>query len=344
MRLRSLLAGVLVSTAALSILPNSALAWGGKGHSLVNHVAAQSLPASLPAFIRTPQAVNELTFLGPEEDDLKGAGREWDAENDPGHYLDVLDDGTIAGVIRLSALPETREAFDTALRSADSNQYKAGYLPYSILEGWEQLRMDFAYWRVDDYVASHGATPALRARGADHRAIEQQLILRDAGVWGHYVADASQPLHLTVHFNGWGKYPNPNGFSESHHLHAFFESTFVDKYVSDDAIFKALAPVAIPDSATLATQDQVLAEISKYLTATSRTVPRLYTIEKAGGFDKGSSDATAFTVGRLAAGASELRDMIAWAWNDSINESVGYPAQPVRDILDGVSRTPGHAD
>lgn len=337
MRLRSLLGGVLVvSTAALVALPNFALAWGEKGHSLVNHVAAAALPAGLPAFMRTQAAVNEITFLGPEEDDLKGSGQEWDAENDPGHYLDVLDDGTIAGNLTLHTLPATREAYDTELRAAHTDQYRQGYLPYSLLDGWEQLRMDFAYWRADEYRAAHAATSVLRAKAASDRAIEEQLILHDAGIWGHYVADAAQPLHVTVHFNGWGNYPNPNEFSTSHRVHAFFESDFVDKFVNPDAVVKAMSPESVPaESTTLVTQAQALAAIERYLTTSSGTVTRLYEIEKAGGFDRGSPEAVSFVTARLAFGASELRDLIAWAWNDSINEKIGYPAQPVRDILNG---------
>ncbi|MGH8164345.1 MAG: hypothetical protein ACREP1_08440, partial [Rhodanobacteraceae bacterium] len=197
--------------AAATLLANGApaRAWGSKGHTMINHLAAASLPAALPAFLRAPAAVRELAFLGPEEDDLKGSGREWDAAHDPGHYVDVLDDGRIAGETRLDDLPPTREAYDTALRAAGSDQYRAGYLPYSILDGWEQLRMDFAYWRVDSARAERASSARSRASAANDRTIEERLVVHDAGTWGHFVADASQPLHVTVHFNGWGDYPNP---------------------------------------------------------------------------------------------------------------------------------------
>ncbi|HEY8314706.1 MAG TPA: hypothetical protein VIG51_11125 [Candidatus Baltobacteraceae bacterium] len=311
-----------------------ALAWGSKGHRMINYIAARALPASLPAFMRTQAAANELAFLGPEEDDLKGSGREWDAQNDPGHYVDVLDDGTIAGDVKLDALPSTREAYDTGLRAAGSDQYKQGFLPYSILDGWEQLRMDFAYWRVDAYRASHGSSKT-RLRAAADRAIEQRLILRDAGVWGHFVADASQPLHVTVHFNGWGDYPNPGGYSTARTLHAYFESTFVNRYVTTSAVTKLLAPLTVKPERALVAQDRAMAQIESYLEQTNAAVVPLYTIEKTGGFESGSPQAVRFCSARIAAGASELRDLIVWAWDDSLNEKVGYPAQPVRDVLQG---------
>lgn len=48
----------------------------------------------------------------------------------------------------LSKLPTTREEHDTLVRAKDLAQYKAGYLPYSFIDGWQQLRKDFAYWRA----------------------------------------------------------------------------------------------------------------------------------------------------------------------------------------------------
>jgi hypothetical protein len=69
----------------------------------------------------------------------------------------------------------------------------------------------------------------------------------------------------------------------------------------------------------------------------------LYTIEKAGGFASGSPQAVQFTASRLATGAAELRDLTVWAWQDSLNASVGFPAERVRDILAGKAPWPaGH--
>ncbi len=168
-----------------------------------------------------------------------------------------------------------------------------------------------------------------------------RLILRDIGTWGHYVADACQPLHVTVHFNGWGRYPNPNGYTESRRTHAMFEGRFVNAYVSEQRV-ASLMPRAtsLHASSDLLAQGTVLREISRYLAQTNRTVPQLYQIEKAGGFASGSPQAVQFTAARLAAGAAELRDLTVWAWADSLNARVGYPSRSVRDILAGKSPKP----
>lgn len=319
----------LFTIAAVLSLATPSQAWEHKGHEIVNHLAAKGFAGRLPAFVTVPQATFEITYLGPELDRLKGSGTSWDADYDPGHYVDLLDDGTIAGVVQMNDLPPSAAAYDEALRAANTDQYRQGYLPYSILDGWEQVREDFAYWRVDKGAA---------------KAIDQQLILRDIGEWGHFVGDGCQPLHITVHFNGWMKYPNPNGYTQSNMTHALFEGAFVNQYVSEARI-AALMPRAIRLRGTgeLVPQKTVLAEISRYLTQEGGTVPRLYQIEKAGGFATGSPEAVQFTASRLAEGATELRDLTIWAYDDSLNATVGYPAERVRDILAGKAKWPaGH--
>ena len=263
-------------------------------------------------------------------DDLKDAGASWDEDNDTGHYVNLLDDGTIAGAVSLRELPKDREAYDTALRAKGTDEYKQGYLPYAILDGWQQLRKDFANWRADDYAGARC-----------DEAVEQQLIVRDLGVWGHFVGDGSQPLHVTVHFNGWGDYANPNGYTQSHQTHSVFESEFVDRYVTSAEVSR-YASIAdnLPAPHTLLSQQDVMAEIARYLLATNAAVPQLYDIEKAGGFNTGSPQAIAFAAQRLGAGAAELRDLAIWAWEDSANDSVGYPAERVSDIVSGKARWP----
>jgi hypothetical protein len=282
-----------------------AAAWGTRGHLIVSGAAARELAGRVPAFMTTAQASSEIRYLGPEEDRLKGSGLSWDADDDPGHYLDLRDDGTIAGVVALDALPDSREAYDTALHAANTDQYRQGFLPYEILDGWEQLRDDFAHWRAD-------------SGNAAARAIDQQLVLRDAGVWSHFVGDGSQPLHVTVHFNGWGRYPNPHGFTQSRETHAYFETSFVNRFASQQQVsaLSAAAPF-LPMPAALLPQSAVMHEVERYLLSTAKTVPQLYAIQKAGGFQNGSPQAVRFVDDRLAAGVAEVRNLVVWAWQDS---------------------------
>lgn len=339
MRRPTRLAAIALAAFILAVIQAQApaRAWGAKGHHLINGLAAQSLPAGVPGFMRTRRAIGELTYLGLELDLLKGSGTEWDAAKDPGHYLDLMDDGTLEGGLRLDALPLTREAYDTALRKTGYDEYKAGFVPYSIVQGWEELRMEFAYWRVDRYETFHAKTRTQRATAADRAAIDENLILRDAGVWGHYVADASQPLHVTVHFNGWGHYPNPHGYSNSAHLHDLFETDFVNRYVTAGEVAKHMTALKAWPEGGLVSDQTILSAVERYLAQSNATVPELYQIEKTGGFKNGTPQAVTFVAERLAFGASELRTLIVWAWADSLNETIGDDApQRVRDIVRGV--------
>ena len=67
--------------------------------------------------IRTPEAAAEIAVMGRELDRSKGSGRTHDAERDPGHYVDLADDGSVEGALPLGKLPATREEYDTLLRA-----------------------------------------------------------------------------------------------------------------------------------------------------------------------------------------------------------------------------------
>ncbi|HEY5258891.1 MAG TPA: hypothetical protein VIJ12_11005 [Candidatus Baltobacteraceae bacterium] len=324
----------LLVAASFLATAGPAMAWGSKGHTMINKVGATLFPASMPAFLHSTSAIAEIATLGPEEDRLKGAGGSWDADNDPGHFLDIGDDDTVGGVVRLDSLPLSLDAYDAALRAVNNDPYKEGYVPYEILDGWDQIREDFAYWRVDNYGATHAATPAQRGYFVTDRTLRQTLTLRDIGVWGHFVADASQPLHITIHFNGWGNYPNPSGYTQAH-IHSMFESQFVNR-VSNDADVTKLVPAYVPtDPTDLLTQRQMLSMIGKYLSDSAAAVDPLYDLDKAGAFDAATPQAVTFVDTQLAHGAGEFRNLTALAWEDSLNDGVGYPTVKVRDIITG---------
>ncbi len=201
---RPFAAAAIFLLAALVLLPAAppAFAWGATGHEFVSGIAAETLPAELPAFVRAPQAIADIAVLGRELDRSKGAGPTHDSERDPGHFVALTDDGSIVGVMPLEEIPLTREAYDTALRAKGFDQYRAGYLPLAIVDGWQQLVKDFAYWRAASVGARTARTAADRAWFDTDRRRREALTLRDLGVWSHYVGDASQPLHVSVHFDG----------------------------------------------------------------------------------------------------------------------------------------------
>jgi hypothetical protein len=337
MRISAILAALL-GLALVAPLP--AFAWGATGHRIINGDAARTLPDSVPPFIRTPEAIAEITALGPEADRDRGAGKTRDADWDPAHFLDLDDDGTIGGTLKLSELPPTREAYDTALRNGakPTDQYDRGYVQYEIVDGYELLVKDFGIWRVDSFAEAHAANAADKAFYGNDRKLRETLILRDIGFWGHFVGDASQPLHISIHFNGWGNYPNPNNYTQSKKIHSKFESDFVNAHTSADATLSHIGPyVPAPGP--------ILPRVEAYIAQTNTFVPKVYQLEGAGAFDAVTPDAVNFTLDRLAAGAKMMRDLIADAYAESVNAKVGYPEISVQDVLSGkVTPTHGLAD
>ena len=154
-RLRRLLTVLLV------FAPGPAFGWGATGHEFASGVGAEILPDEIPAFVRQPDVVAEIAVLGRELDRSKGSGDPHDKERDAGHFVSLDDARRAGGVLALDRLPPTREAYDTILRTRNLTQYSAGCLPYSIVDGWQQIRMGFACRRAIVKRAATAATPGI---------------------------------------------------------------------------------------------------------------------------------------------------------------------------------------
>jgi hypothetical protein len=323
------LAPLVLAAALASVIPNSVLAWGATGHRFIGEVAMRALPAETPAFLRAPQAAIDVGEYSREPDRSKGAGRTHDSDRDPGHFLDLSDDGTVLGGPTLASLPTTRAEFDAAVRKAGADSWKSGYLPYSIVDRWEQLARDLAYWRV---LSAAEANPAWKAHkaffAADRRRREGQILVT-IGELSHFVGDGSQPLHVTVHFNGWGDFPNPDGYTTAK-IHSPFESDLVQASVTEAGV---AAKLVAPKDCKCA----IPRRVADYLAATGALAVPLYQLEKAGGLAPGDPRGPAFATQRIAVGASELRDLIVEAWRASAAQTLGYKpnAIAVADVVAG---------
>lgn len=322
---RRLLALVLATAAAAA--PLQALAWGASGHRIVGRTAEAALPADLPAFLRTPQAVTDVGEFSREPDRSKAAGKEHDSDRDAGHFLDLLDDETVLGGPRLDALPITRAEYETALRAAGVDSWKAGYLPYSIVDRWQQLAHDFAYWRVLTSAEANRAWRGHRAWFVADRRRRETQILEDIGQLSHFVGDGGQPLHVTVHYNGWGNFPNPAGYTTAR-VHAPFEGELVRAAVRPSDVAAHVAPLRL-------CRCPIEKRAADYLAGTNRLVVPFYEMEKAGGLKPGDPRGPAFARDQLARSASELRDLVVEAWIASTDEAVGWKPVSPADVAAG---------
>jgi hypothetical protein len=305
-----------------------ALAWGSTGHRLVTQAAVEGLPAEVPAFMRAPDFAVDAAEIARDPDRSRRAGRVHDNARDPAHYVDADLDGKTPGGLSLDALPPTREDFDTALRVAGTDSWKVGYLPYAIIDGWQQLVKDLALWRADAAGERLTADPGHKAWLAADRRRRELLIRVDLGIWSHFVGDGSYPLHVTSHHDGWGPGPNPNGYTLAH-IHVPLEGPYVAAHVT-------LASVKAKMASYSDCQCVIEASTGRYLMAGAKLVEPFYALEKAGGFAEGDPRGVAFMTERIAFGAGELRDLIVMAWNASASMEVGYPtAVPAADFEAG---------
>jgi len=273
-------------------------AWGNEGHTLINRVAAEKIPASMPRFFRRAGA--EIAYLGPEPDRWRSP-TELALKNaqEPDHFIDL------ERVDWLDPLPRGRYEFYRKLyeKRAATTDHPDDYLP-------EHVGLQ-PYITMEVYGRLKAAFREYRKLKADHQptAPVEQAIIFYAGWLGHYVADGAQRLHTTIKYNGWVG-PNPNGYTTLHDIHAQFETADVGANIAAKSFSRLVhAPEKLDDP---------FASYVAYLRQSNGLVEKVYALEKAGGFrDKGSPEAFEFTARRLAAGSQMLLDLWYTAWLES---------------------------
>jgi hypothetical protein len=277
---------------------NLASAWGNEGHTYINRAAAQKIPSSMPQFLR--RAVVEIAYLGPEPDRWRNPA-EFALKNaqEPDHFIDL------ERLSWLDPLPRGRYEFyrklyeKRASTTENPDQYlpeQVGLQPYITMEVYGRLKAAFREYR------------RLRQAHQPTQAVQQAIIFY-AGWLGHYVADGSQPLHTTIHYNGWVG-PNPNGYTTQHGIHAQFETAYVAANITARDFAEMLKnPERLEDP---------FAAYVTYLKDSHAQVEAVYSLEKQGGFaGKGTPAAFKFTTARLAAGAQMLLNLWYTAWLES---------------------------
>ncbi len=279
--------------------PPAACAWGNGGHRLINKLAASSLPADVPAFLRSPEAIAEIEYLGPEPDRWRSSAEpELHAAQAPEHFINLEQ------ADELGPLPHRRLDFEARVFASGQRPEKIGLQPWAADEVWERLKS-----AMRDY----------RKLSTDHRQrrpVERAIIFY-AGWLGHYVGDGSQPLHTTIRYNGWVG-PNPIGYTTGHQIHWQFEGPFVDDNLSEAEVQVRMTPPQV-------IQGDIFNAYVAYLRHTKTYVERVYQLDKTEGFKgAGTEESRQFTAERLASGASMLRDMIYTAWLESAQPAPNF--------------------
>jgi len=314
--------------AAVSAFTFSAGAWDYEGHQAVNDLALASLPANFPAFVLTPEARVRIEYLAGEADRWRnetsvrnGTGLALGHASGPDHYLDLEDLALygltpdklpplrydfVADIVKARAAhPESFPAIDPA-RDSDHTRELSGFLPWAVTEYYEKLQSGFSTLAA---LEKAGGTP-------EEITNARANLVYVMGVMGHFVGDASQPLHTTKHFNGWvGE--NTNHYTTEHTFHQWIDGGFFRKTGGIDA--KKLSANIRPAKKMPESSDPngIFQTAVNFIVANNQLVEPLYQLEKNGQLsDQGGAGAAgrAFLEAQLVKSGQLLGDLWFTAW------------------------------
>jgi hypothetical protein len=258
---------------------------------MVNRIAINVAGTRLPEFMNGSR--NTLIYNGYEPDRWREeANTPMNTAQAPDHFFDSELWGAIA------TIEPDRYAFMEKLAERRQELIGIGYLPYAIVENYGRLRNAFRHWR--------------NAASAADREAARAAAVHYAGVMGHYVGDGSQPLHLTIHYNGWAAdTPNPNNYTTDRRLHSRYEGAYVDAAIQESQVRTKVQP---PRRLT-----DVFGSIKEYLQSSLTEVLPLYEMEKAGEFnpERPLPAGTDFIAVQLARAGTMLGNLWYTAWLES---------------------------
>jgi hypothetical protein len=315
--------------AAFGAFVFKAAAWDYEGHHAVNELALDSLPTNFPAFVLTPAARTRITFLAGEADRWRnetstknGTGLALGHASGPDHYIDLEDirlyDLTpatlpplrydfVADIVKArTAHPERFPAIDPA-KDSDHTRELSGFLPWAITENYEKLQSGFATLAALEKL---GGTPAEIENAKEN-------IIYVMGVMGHFVGDASQPLHTTMYHHGWTTNDNPNHYTTSYGFHAWIDGGFFRKTGGIDTQ-KLSAQIHPAEKIPASAEPNGVFETSvNFIVAANQLVEPLYKLDRDGKLsDQGDAGAEgrAFLEGQLVKSGQWLGNLWFTAW------------------------------
>lgn len=167
-----------VVLAVVGVLAAGAGAWHRHGHVLSSRAAVGLASAELPVFFAG--GVEMIAHVSQDNDAFTRpiAPRELDAAEGPEHYFDLE-------LLGGEPVPPTRYEFIEFCAAHHLKPPQVGLLPYAITEWTQRLTVAFAEHR----------------RWPDDPAVQVKCLVY-AGLLAHYAADACQPLHTTIHWDG----------------------------------------------------------------------------------------------------------------------------------------------
>lgn len=295
---------VLVLQASAVLVSAPAFAWGNTAHAAINRAALATLPADGPVFLQ-----GHAEFIG-------GLASLPDVWRYPSEPFSKIDEDPNHGWFReqfafMKTKPRSRYEFVIALLNEQrtvkdatsdealrTNVRWTGTMPYAIMEAYGRLVAGMRWHR------------RLADEGRDTKFIDQALAY-DVVRIGHYIGDGAQPLHASIHSDGW-RGDNPKGYTTDRTIHSRFETQFVDMIALTDAqVVAKVAPLGRQNADLF---DAVLA----FLEDSAASMERVYQLEQKAAFaTPHSTPARDLVYARTGSGAAMLRDVLHRAWVES---------------------------
>lgn len=269
----------LAALIALALPARPALAWDSGFHRMITRLAVNAL-APGPLKQAFSANLSNLEYQSVEPDLLRAAGDKAEGRR---HYIDL----EYYGSDPFAALDQSESAM--VQRFGARTLMKSGTLPWTIERDSEALA---DAWRSGDC----------------------RTVFKLAGYVSHYVADASQPLHTTIHFDG---YPEDRG------MHQRLERA-ADNYVPE--IERQAAPRVRVEEIT-----RVWTPVIAELRASHALVPRVIAADRSGRSAAGSSgefdrmlmqDERGWIVNQAASAASVLASIWQFEWRRAGHRSI----------------------
>jgi hypothetical protein len=309
-------------------------AWGVRGHTVANLAAVEGIPEDGPVFLRAQEAY--IGHLGTIPDTWRGYTEPFlriSEDANHGWYTEQFDFIPNPPKSRTEFVLRVHDQY-LKVKATDPNRAKliniryTGTQAYSMMEGYERIKAGMRLYRgvenPQDSRANLASTLAAISPLYRDAAQVKQMLANDIAFYmgwvGHYVADAAQPLHNSMHHDGWSG-ANPKGYTRDPDIHGRFESRYVD-----------LIEVTAPDVVKYMRKDarhldDVWKAILDHSLEARNSVEDVYRLDLRGGFQKkDDADARELVYKRLASGASFLRDLVCTAWIESGKPGPAVPA------------------
>ena len=320
-----------LSASALAVLAflqaGISLAWDYEGHRVVNQLALASLPTNFPAFVREPAVAERIAFLAGEMD-------RWRNTPDlplkhysfPDHYIDVEELADYG--LRPEMLPVFRYDFIAQLAlirkarpekfpeaaaagNQDHTRELVGLLPWGIAESVGKLKSGFSYLKAFEEAGAPEEIANARAN-----------IIYVMGVMGHLVADASQPLHTTIHHHGWVG-ANPHRYTTNRGFHSWIDGGYFHKTggANVKALEARLRPARLVSiNGRAAKPEEMFQAAMLFLVEQHKQVEPLYQLDKGGklsGDGEKGLEGKGFLENQLLKSGQLLGDYWVSAWEQA---------------------------